>query len=93
MYKEILEKLPESIETLTHLRDLYLRHNQIEDALNCTLHLGDMFNQMDYVDKAENEYLKACAMDPGNEEAKVKLEKLKMEIAQQSKKTTDGTGN
>src|SRR5208282_2191591 len=40
IYKNMLAQLPESQEALTNLRDLYLRHNQMEDALNRTLELG-----------------------------------------------------
>ena len=34
LYKEILSKLPESAETITNLRDLYLRHNQMDEAVS-----------------------------------------------------------
>jgi lipopolysaccharide biosynthesis regulator YciM len=78
IYKNMLAQLPESQEALTNLRDLYLRHNQMEDALNRTLELGDLYNRLDYVDKAENEYIKACAIDPGHEGAKERLERLKL---------------
>ncbi len=82
MYKDILAKLPESVEAILNLRDLYQRHNQMEDAVRYTLQLGDIYNRMDYVDKAENEYIKAGTMDPTNAEAKEKLEKLKSELNQ-----------
>ncbi len=82
MYKEILGKLPESIETLLNLRDLYLRHNQMDEVISYTLQLGDLYNRLDYVDKAENEYLKACTMDPSHAGAKEKLEQLKKELNQ-----------
>jgi tetratricopeptide (TPR) repeat protein len=79
MYKQLLDKLPESAETLANLRDLYMRHNQMEEAISYTLALGDLYNRQDYDDKAENEYLKATSMDPNNAEAKVKLEQLHRE--------------
>jgi tetratricopeptide (TPR) repeat protein len=82
MYKEILSKLPESTEALLNLRDLYLRHNQMEDVISCTLQLGDLYNRLDYVDKAENEYIKATTMDPSHAGAKEKLEQLKRELNQ-----------
>jgi tetratricopeptide (TPR) repeat protein len=66
LYKEILLKLPESVEALLNLRDVYLRHNEMTEAISYTLQLGDLYNRLDYVDKAENEYLKACAMDPAH---------------------------
>ncbi|HVZ80393.1 MAG TPA: tetratricopeptide repeat protein [bacterium] len=81
-YKDILSKLPDSPETMTHLRDLYLRHNQIPEAISYTLSLGDLYNRLDYVDKAENEYTKALTLDPAHAVAKEKLEKLKNEIQQ-----------
>jgi tetratricopeptide (TPR) repeat protein len=82
MYKEILGKLPESTEALMNLRDLYLRHNQMDDVISCTLQLGDLYNRLDYVDKAENEYIKAVTMDPSHAGAKEKLEQLKRELSQ-----------
>ncbi len=82
MYKEILAKLPESTEALMNLRDLYLRHNQMEDVISCTLKLGDLYNRLDYVDKAENEYIKATTMDPSHAGAKEKLEQLRGELNQ-----------
>ena len=82
MYKEILAKLPESTEALMNLRDLYLRHNQMEDVISCTLKLGDLYNRLDYVDKAENEYIKATTMDPSHAGAKEKLEQLRGELSQ-----------
>jgi lipopolysaccharide biosynthesis regulator YciM len=82
MYKEILAKLPESVETLINLRDLYLRHNQIDEAIHYTLDLGDLYNRMDYIDKAENEYMKANAMDPNHAGAKERLEKIRNELKQ-----------
>lgn len=82
MYKDILAKLPESIEALANLRDLHLRHNEMENAVARTLELGDLYNRLDYVDKAENEYIKATTMDPANGEAKSKLEQLKKELNQ-----------
>jgi len=77
LYKEILDKLPESTETLINLRDLYQRHNQSQEAVSYTIRLGDLYNRQDYMDKAEAEYATACAIDPGNTEAKEKLEKLR----------------
>jgi tetratricopeptide (TPR) repeat protein len=82
MYKEILGKLPESIETITNLRDLYLRHNQTEEAIAYTLQLGDLYNRLDYVDKAENEYMKATTINPSHSQAKEKLEQLRKELNQ-----------
>jgi tetratricopeptide (TPR) repeat protein len=82
MYKEILTKMPESIEALANLRDLHLRHNEMDQAVARTLQLGDLYNRLDYVDKSENEYIKACTMDPANTEAKMKLEQLKKELSQ-----------
>lgn len=80
IYKAMLDQLPESQEALTNLRDLYLRHNQMEEALTRTLELGDLYNRLDYVDKAEAEYTKACAIDPGNNAAKERIEKLKASL-------------
>lgn len=82
LYKGILEKMPESAEALMNLRDLYLRHNQMEEAISYTILLGDLYNRQDYVDKAENEYLKASTMDPSHAGAKEKLEKLRNELKQ-----------
>lgn len=84
IYKNILSQMPESAETLTNLRDLYLRHNQMEEAISYTLTLGDLYNRQDYVDKAENEYMKASTMDPSHAGAKEKLEKLRNELKQQA---------
>lgn len=81
-YKDILSQMPESAETMTHLRDLYLRHNQIPEAITHTMALGDLYNRQDYVDKAENEYIKVLTMDPAHAGAKEKLEKLKNETQQ-----------
>jgi len=80
IYKAMLDQLPESQEALTNLRDLYLRHNQMEEALTRTLELGDLYNRLDYVDKAEVEYTKACAIDPGSNAAKERIEKLKASL-------------
>ena len=82
MYKDLLERLPESSDSLANLRDLYLRHNQMEEAVSYTLALGDLYNRQDYIDKAENEYLKACSMDPNHAGAKAKLEQLLKEKSQ-----------
>lgn len=82
MYKDILSKLSEAPEALMNLRDLYSRHNQMEEAISCTLQLGDLYNRLDYVDKAENEYIKATTMDPSHAGAKEKLEQLKRELNQ-----------
>ena len=82
LYKEILGKLPEAVEAIVNLRDLYQRHNQMDDVIKYTLQLGDLYNRLDYVDKAENEYIKAGTMDPTNTEAKEKLEKLRKELNQ-----------
>jgi tetratricopeptide (TPR) repeat protein len=82
LYKDILGKLPESTETMTNLRDLYLRHNQIAEAISYTLSLGDLYNRLDYVDKAENEYVKAATLDPAHSGAKEKLEQLRNETKQ-----------
>src|SRR5580658_4791094 len=82
MYKDILGKLPESLETLANLRDLYLRHNQMDEAISYTLQLGDLYNRLDYIDKAESEYMKACTMNPDHSGAKEKLEQLRKEISQ-----------
>jgi tetratricopeptide (TPR) repeat protein len=82
MYKDMLGKLPESPETMTNLRDLYLRHNQIDEAISYTLSLGDLYNRQDYVDKAENEYIKATTLDPAHSGAKEKLERLRNELKQ-----------
>jgi tetratricopeptide (TPR) repeat protein len=90
MYKQLLDKLPESAETMANLRDLYLRHNQMEEAISYTLALGDLYNRQDYDDKAENEYLKATSMDPNNAEAKAKLEQLHKEKSQ-AKPGEEGT--
>jgi tetratricopeptide (TPR) repeat protein len=80
IYKNMLSKIPDSQEVLINLRDLYLRHNQMDEALQRTLQLGDLFNQLDYVDKAMAEYTKACSIDPANESAKLKLEKLQNDL-------------
>ena len=82
MYKEILDKMPEALEALMNLRDLYLRHNQMDEVIAYTIQLGDLYNRLDYIDKAENEYMKACAMDPAHAVAKEKLEQLKNELNQ-----------
>jgi len=84
VYKNILSQMPESAETLTNLRDLYMRHNQMDEAISYTITLGDLYNRLDYVDKAENEYMKASTMDPSHAGAKEKLEKLRNEIKQQA---------
>jgi len=81
-YLDILGKLPESAETMTNLRDLYLRHNQIPEAISYTLSLGDLYNRLDYIDKAENEYIKATTLDPAHAGAKERLEKLRTELKQ-----------
>jgi len=83
MYKDILAKLPDSSETIMNLRDLYLRHNQMEEAVSYTLQLGDLYNRQDYVDKAENEYIKATSMNPAHAGAKEKLEQLRKELQAQ----------
>jgi tetratricopeptide (TPR) repeat protein len=88
IYKTMLTKIPDSQETLINLRDLYLRHNQMEEALQRTLQLGDLFNQLDYVDKAEAEYKKAYSIDPSNEGAKLKLEKLQNDLNSSQPKET-----
>ncbi len=93
LYKDILEKLPESSESLLNLRDLYSRHNLMEEALNCTLQLGDLYNRLDYIDKAENEYMRACAMDPSNKSAQSKLEQLRAEKIRLGTESTFGAGN
>ena len=80
LYKDILAKMPDSIEALLNLRDLYLRHNQTAEAVRHSIHLGDLYNRLDYADKAENEYIKATSLDPTNSEAKEKLAKLKSEL-------------
>jgi len=83
MYKDILSKHPDSAETVLNLRDLYLRHNQMDEAVAFTLQLGDLYNRLDYVDKAENEYIKATTMNPSHAGAKEKLEKLRSELQAQ----------
>lgn len=84
IYKNILSQMSDSPETLANLRDLYLRHNQMDEAISYTLTLGDLYNRQDYVDKAENEYLKATTMDPSHAGAKEKLERLRNELKQQA---------
>jgi tetratricopeptide (TPR) repeat protein len=79
LYRDILTKLPEAMEALINLRDLYQRHNQRDLAVGATLRLGDLYNQQDYADKAEAEYQNALGLDPNNAEAKVKLEQIKSE--------------
>jgi len=86
VYKGILSQMPDSTETLANLRDLYMRHNQMAEAISYSITLGDLYNRLDYVDKAEAEYLKACTMDPSHAGAKEKLEKLRNEIKQQQAK-------
>ncbi|HET9869684.1 MAG TPA: tetratricopeptide repeat protein, partial [bacterium] len=81
LYKDILLKLPEALEALINLRDLYQRHNQADLAVECSLRLGDLYNQQDYVDKAEAEYRNALALAPDHAEAREKLEKLKNEAS------------
>lgn len=85
IYKSILSQMSDSPETLANLRDLYLRHNQMDEAISYTLTLGDLYNRQDYVDKAENEYLKATTLDPSHAGAKEKLERLRNELKQQAK--------
>jgi len=80
LYMDILSKMPESIEALMNLRDLHLRLNQTRDAVRVTVQLGDIYNKLDYVDKAQLEYQKACNLDPAQTEARQKLEKLKTEL-------------
>ena len=80
LYKAILEKMPDCVEALQNLRDLYVRHNQTDDAVKFTLRLGDMFNKLDYIDKAEKEYRTASNLDPSNPEAREKLDKIKNEL-------------
>jgi tetratricopeptide (TPR) repeat protein len=79
LYKDILAKMPESVEAMSYLRDLQLGQNQAREAVLYTVRLGDLYNKLDYVDKAQAEYQKACDLDPGNSEAKDKLAKLKSE--------------
>ncbi len=79
LYRDILTKLPEAMEALINLRDLYQRHNQRDLAVGATLRLGDLYNRQDYADKAEAEYQNALGLDPHNAEAKTKLEQLKSE--------------
>ncbi len=81
-YQGILAQMPDSTETLTNLRDLYLRHNQMDEAISYTLTLGDLYNRLDYVDKAENEYIKATTLDPSHAGAKERLERIRNEIKQ-----------
>ncbi len=81
MYKEILTKLPDSEDAIQNLRDLYQRHNQNEEAVKYTIRLGDLFNKLDYIDKAENEYLKAVTLDPNHQVAHEKLQQLKKEMS------------
>jgi tetratricopeptide (TPR) repeat protein len=83
MYREILARMPDAMEALMNLRDLYQRHNQNDEAVKYTLQLGDLYNRMDYADKAENEYMKAVELDPQNAEAKEKLLKIRSELENQ----------
>jgi len=81
MYQNILMSMPDQIEAIQNLRDLRLRHNLMDEAVKLTLRLGDVYNKFDYVDKCENEYMKAVDLDPLNTEAKQKLDKFRSEIA------------
>ncbi len=80
MYENILSKLPESAETLTCLRDLYHRRNQLAEAISYTLQLANLYNRLDYVDKAEVEYAKALEWDPSRTDIREALEKLRKEM-------------
>lgn len=81
MYRDILTRLPDAEDAIRNLRDLYQRHNEIDEAVRYTIRLGDLYNKLDYVDKAENEYLKALALEPGNEAVARKLQQLRDEIS------------
>jgi tetratricopeptide (TPR) repeat protein len=80
MYQNILMSMPDQIEAIQNLRDLCLRHNNVEEAVKLTLRLGDVFNRQDYVERCENEYMKAISLDATNVEAQQKLETLRNEI-------------
>jgi Tfp pilus assembly protein PilF len=88
MYTNILMSMPDQVEAIQNLRDLRLRHNMTEEAVKLTLRLADVYNRLDYVDKCENEYMKALDLDPANSETRQKLETLRKEIA--SQKTVGG---
>jgi tetratricopeptide (TPR) repeat protein len=81
MYRDILIKMPDSEDTIRNLRDLFQRHNENDEAVRYTVRLGDLYNKLDYIDKSENEYIKALAMDPENLLAKEKLSQLKQEMS------------
>jgi Tfp pilus assembly protein PilF len=81
MYNNILMSMPDQIEAIQSLRDLRLRQNRTDEAVKLTIHLGDVYNRSDYVDKSENEYMKAIGLSPNNVEAQQKLEVLRKEIA------------
>ena len=85
MYQSILERMPESVETLVNLRDLFQRHNNNDEAVKYTLQLGDLYNKLDYVERAENEYLKAVALAPMHAEAREKLDRIRAEMQNQKK--------
>lgn len=80
-YREIITRLPDSEDAIRNLRDLFQRHNETAEAVKYTLRLGDLFNKLDYIDRAENEFIKVLAMDPQNAEAREKLDQLKKEKA------------
>ncbi len=81
MYRDIISRLPDAEDAIRNLRDLFQRHNEIEDAVRYTIRLGDLYNKMDYIDKAENEYLKVMAMDPGNAAVQQKILQLREEMS------------
>jgi tetratricopeptide (TPR) repeat protein len=81
LYRDIISRLPDSEDAIRNLRDLFQRHNENAEAVRYTLRLGDLYNKLDYIDKAENEYLKALALEPGNEGARQKLAQLREEMS------------
>jgi tetratricopeptide (TPR) repeat protein len=81
MYQNIMASMPDQVEAINNLRDLRLRHNEVDEAVKLTMRLGDIFNRLDYVERCESEYLKAIELAPSNSEAIQKLETLRKEMA------------
>jgi Tfp pilus assembly protein PilF len=76
LYNQILSEMPETVEALENLRNLKYQNGENQEALQLTIHLGNLYNKLDYIDKAKAEFLKALQMDPQNEEANQKLTAL-----------------
>jgi tetratricopeptide (TPR) repeat protein len=82
MYEAILKQLPESPDTMTCLRMLYGKQSNKERAIFYTLELAELYNRMDYIEKAEEEYVRATTLAPDRADIREKLEKLRQEMSQ-----------